>query len=128
MSVGAVVRVGGRRSQGMLIHVAIMRKVEMSIVEIVDVIVMLDCGVATIYAVLMSMVLVNYMRAAHLLYSFRGCGHNVQGITWAAAFRGMREGVENEFEDVLIRERIDDVLSFSFAANDIVRAEYSKPL
>ena len=52
----------------------------------------------------------------------------MHGITWAAAFRGMREGVENEFEDVLIRERIDDVLSFPFAANDIVRAEYSKAL
>ena len=63
--VGASVRVGGRRSQGVLIHMAVMRKVEMSIVEIVDMVGVLDCGVATIGAVLMGMVLVNYMRAAH---------------------------------------------------------------
>jgi hypothetical protein len=128
VSVGTGVRVGGRRSQGMLIHMAFMIKVEVSIVEIVDMIGVLDCGVATIVTVLMGMVLVNCMRAAHLLYSFRGCGPIVQAITWAAAFRGMREGVENEFEDVLIRERIHDVLPFPFAANDIVRAQYAKAL
>jgi hypothetical protein len=120
VSLGTGVRVGSRRSQGMLIHMAVMNKVEVSIVEIVDMVGVVDRGVPTIGAVLMGMVLVNCVRAAHLLYSFRGCGHIVQGITWAAAFRGMREGIENEFEDVLIRERVDDVLSFPFAANDIV--------
>ena len=128
VSIGAGLRVGCGGIQGMLIHMAFVKGVKVSVVEIVNMVGVLDCGVAATVAVLVGMVLVNCMRAAHLLLSFRGCGHLVQGTVWDVAFCGMREGVENEIEDVLVRERIHDVLSFPFAAHDIVRTQYSKAL
>jgi len=53
------------------IDMLFMKRVQMAVVEIVDMVVMLDCGVAAANTVLVGMVLVDRMCGVHGLFSFK---------------------------------------------------------
>ena len=71
MAIGA--GVGNVRTylERVLIHVSLMRMMHVTIVKEVHVIIMLDGGVAAVAAMLMGMVLVNYVGSCHDRVPFR---------------------------------------------------------
>ncbi|HTF72479.1 MAG TPA: hypothetical protein VK638_58400, partial [Edaphobacter sp.] len=73
MTVCAVRRVGGIHRKRVLIHMTFVQRVEVSVVEIVSVIVVLDRCMPAILAVLMGMVFVNFVLSSHGYFSFEVC-------------------------------------------------------
>ena len=68
VTIGAVRGVRGAYLNPVLVDMAVMRRMQVSIVQEVDVIVVLDCGVATIFAMLVRMVLMYYMLSRHCYF------------------------------------------------------------
>lgn len=64
LAVGAVIGIGGGDREHVLVHVIAMRVVQVAVVEIVDVAVMLDGGVAALGAVLVAVIRVVLVVAA----------------------------------------------------------------
>ena len=58
--------VGRTYIKGVLIHVALMRAVQVSVMEVINMIVVLNCSVAAAVSVLMRMILVNCMGSRHV--------------------------------------------------------------
>ena len=63
--VGTVGWVGGSYFQGVLVDTAVVGRVQMPIVQEVDVVVMLYCGMAAVFAVLVRVVRVYYVLGRH---------------------------------------------------------------
>lgn len=71
MSLGAGVRISSRDSENVLVDMSLMKRVQVAIMEIIDVVRMPDRCMAATGAVLVGVVLVDCMGATHEFVSFR---------------------------------------------------------
>ncbi len=68
--VRAIDRVGSTHLEPVLIYMTLMRRVQVAVVQVVRVVVVLDCGVAAVCAVFVGMVLMDNMFVRHGCFSF----------------------------------------------------------
>lgn len=115
MAAGAGGGIGGGDFEGVFIEVAFVRMVEVAIVKIVDVTIVKNGGVAAAGAVDVRVVGVNVM--------FHGESTFPGGI-----FRGVGQRVEDQPHDVLIGQRVEDVLALPSSREEVFGTQHPEAL
>jgi len=123
---GADSRVDRRESDAVLIDVAVMQVVQMAIVEIVDVILMLDGGVAAAGFVLVRMFGMG-VAGGHVLLLLVGIEGGEAGQI-GAAFAGVGQGVEQQVGHVLVGQTVENVFTVAAAGNEAFVAQDAQAL
>ena len=99
-----------------LVDMIAMRMVQMAVMQVVDVTVMLDLGVAAVSAMLVVVIVVGV--AAHTMLRVLSGSH----------FADMVEGVSDDAEHMLVGEAVVDVLAAAFAADDALLVQQLETL
>ena len=127
---GAISRVGCRQSNAVLVDVAVMEMVQVTIVQVVDVVVVAHGGMAAARFVLMGMLGMNGTGGhGELLLGWVGWG-NERGQTGQVgpAFAGVSESVEQEVGDVLVGKAVEDVFAVAAPGDEAFVAQDAQTL
>lgn len=130
VAVGTVGGIRGVHLELMLVDVAIVKRVQVSVMQVVGVVVVNDRGVAAILAVLMGVVLVNLVLCRHGSVSFEE-RQEARVIGWGSdgwLFGSMSQAVEDEVKNMLVRQIVKNVFPVASTTDDIVRTQDAKAL
>lgn len=115
VAAGAGGRIGGGDFEGVFVEVAFMGMVEVTIVQVVDVAIVDDGGVAAAGAMHVRVVGVNVM--LHRESTFPG-----------GSFRGVGQRVEDQPHDVLIGQRVEDMLALPSSREEVFGTQHPEAL
>jgi len=127
VTIGAIGWILGAHLKGVLVDMSLVRRVKMSVVQVVGVAIVFDRRVAAPCAVLMRMIFVNRM--------FHCCSFAVVEVTRnmvrsrvVGQLGGMSHPVEDKIEDVLICQEVNEVFPITPTTHEALRAQNTQPL
>jgi hypothetical protein len=103
---GAGVGIVGGHVDHMLVEMVAVRVMQVAVVEIVHVIAVPDRGVAATWSVLVRVVVMDLVLAV-------GHGLLLFPLANSMIFTGMRDGIFDQHQDVVVGDAVDDALAFS---------------
>ncbi len=115
VAAGAGGGIGGGDFESVLVEVAFMGMVEVTIVKVIDVAVVNDGGVAAAGAMHMGVIGVNVVFHGESTFPGR-------------VFRGVGQRVEDQPHDVLIGQRVEDVLALPSSREEVFGTQHPKAL
>jgi hypothetical protein len=130
VSVGAGGRIRGTNLKRVFIDVTVMKRVQMSVMQVIGVIVVDDRCVAAVRAVLVGVVRVDLVLIRHRYFSFeeRQQARIVRGRSCEWLFGSMGQTIEDKVQYMLIGQKVENVFSFAPTSDNIVGTKNPKTL